>query len=46
MRDMVARLSERERAILKDPNFISEDEADVIISMRRSSEKPIPLEKV
>jgi hypothetical protein len=42
-----AKLPARERKLLKDPNWVTEDDADVIIGMRRlRREKPIPLEKV
>jgi hypothetical protein len=46
MRAMIARLSPAERATLADPNFITEDEADLIISDRRSDEETFPAEEV
>jgi hypothetical protein len=38
MRELVASLAPEERALLSDPDFITEDEADVIISKRRMDE--------
>jgi hypothetical protein len=48
MREMVAALSDEERASLKDPDFITEDEADLIICDRRAKKagKTIPLEEI
>ena len=34
-----ANLSAKERSLLKDPDWIDEDEADVIICMRRESQE-------
>ena len=40
-------LTPTERALLPDPDCVTEDDADAIIGMRRGrTEKPIPLEKV
>lgn len=40
-------LTPQERALLPDPDWVTEDDADVIISLRRErTEKPIPLERV
>jgi len=40
-------LTPQERALLPDPDWVSENDADVIISLRRErTEKPIPLERV
>ena len=38
MLKMLAELTPAERASLKDPDFITEDEADIIVSDRRSME--------
>lgn len=38
MREMLADLTPAERASLRDPEFITEDEADIIISDRRMKE--------
>jgi len=38
MKEIIASLSPSERAMLADPNFISEDEADVIMSERSYAE--------
>jgi hypothetical protein len=38
MREMLAELTSAERASLRDPEFITEDEADIIISDRRMKE--------
>ena len=48
MREMIAALSPAERASLKDPNFITEDEADLIMSDRAMKEDgcSIPLEEI
>jgi hypothetical protein len=46
MREMIASLTPEERRSLKDPNFITEDEADLIICDRRANEPAIPAEKV
>jgi hypothetical protein len=40
-------LTPQERALLPDPDRVTEDDADAIISLRRErTEKPIPLERV
>lgn len=40
-------LTPQERALLPDPDWVTEDDADAIISQRRlRTEKPIPLETV
>ena len=40
-------LTAQERALLPDPDWVTEDDADVIISLRRErTERPIPLERV
>jgi hypothetical protein len=46
MKQLIARLTPAERASLKDPDFITGDEADLIVSERRSGEDTIPAEKV
>ncbi len=38
MREMVASLSPAERLLLNDPNFITEDEADIIMALRDDKE--------
>ena len=38
MKDLIASLSPSERAILRDPNFITEDEADIIVTQRTMNE--------
>jgi hypothetical protein len=38
MKELIASLSPAERAILKDPDFIAEDEADIIMSDRSFNE--------
>jgi len=38
-------LSESERKLLPDSNWVREDDADAIIARRRLREKPIPLEQ-
>lgn len=40
------KLTAKERALLKDPEWMTEDEADLIIAMRRQAEggRSIPLE--
>jgi hypothetical protein len=43
---MIARLSPAERASLHDPDFITEDEADIIVCDRRSNESTVPAEEV
>jgi hypothetical protein len=48
MREMVAALSPAERASLEDPNFITEDEAEIILAERAMNEpgRSIPLEEI
>lgn len=48
MRKLIEGLSPAERATLKDPDFITEDEADLIISDRSMNEPgpSIPAEEV
>jgi hypothetical protein len=48
MREMLKDLTPAERALLKDPDFITEDEADLIICDRRDKEDgpSIPLEQI
>jgi len=48
MREMIAALSPAERASLKDPNFITEDEADLIMSDRamKKDGPSIPLAEI
>jgi hypothetical protein len=38
MLEMLAQLTPAERATLKDPDFITEDEADILVSDRRMKE--------
>jgi hypothetical protein len=46
MLEMLAGLTPAERRLLKDPDFITEDEADIIISNRRSKEPAVALDQV
>jgi hypothetical protein len=46
MLELLASLTPAERATLKDPDFITEDEADLIISDRRDNEPTSPLDDV
>jgi hypothetical protein len=48
MLEMLAGLTSAERASLKDPDFITEDEADIIVSNRRAKEpgRRIPIEEI
>jgi hypothetical protein len=47
MREIIAGLTPAERRTLHDPNFITEDEADLIMSDRAIEEGPaIPLDDV
>jgi len=39
-------LTPKERAILADPGWVTEDEADIIFTMRQQHEPTISLEKV
>lgn len=43
---MLSQLTPAERASLKDPDFITEDEADLIVCDRRAGEKTYPAEQV
>jgi hypothetical protein len=38
-------LSQRERALLPDPGWVTEDDADAIVAARRRRETPVPLEQ-
>jgi len=46
MRKLIEALSPAERAMLKDPAFITEDEADIIVCMRRMDEPTYSAEAV
>lgn len=46
MLEPLASLTSAERATLKDPDFITEDEADLIICDRRHNEPTFPLDEV
>jgi hypothetical protein len=46
MLDMLAGLTPAERASLQEPDFITEDEADIIISNRRIDEPTVSLDEV
>ena len=46
MREMLTQLTPAERATLLDPDFIAEDEADLIVSGRRMSEPSASLADV
>jgi hypothetical protein len=46
MLQMLKKLTPTERASLKDPDFITEDEADLIVCYRRSNEGTVPAENV
>jgi hypothetical protein len=46
MLKMLAGLTPTERASLKDPDFITEDEADIIVSDRRLTEATVSLDEV
>ena len=46
MLEMLAGLTLAERRLLKDPEFITEDEADIIVSNRRSKEPSVALDQV
>ena len=39
-------LTLKERAMLADPNWLSEDDADAIVCARRANEPAIPLRKI
>jgi hypothetical protein len=38
-------LSRRERELLPDPGWVTEDDADAIVAARRRRETPVPLEQ-
>jgi hypothetical protein len=38
-------VSQRERALLPDPRWVTEDDADAIVAARRRRETPVPLEQ-
>jgi hypothetical protein len=46
MRRMLAELTPTERASLLDPEFITEDEADIIVATRSMNEPGIPLGEI
>jgi hypothetical protein len=48
MLEMLEELTPAEHALLKNPDFITEDEADVIVSDRRMEEggPSVPLEQI
>jgi hypothetical protein len=46
MLEMLAGLTPAERRTLKDPNFITEDEADLIVCDRREGEPTVSLDQV
>lgn len=46
MLELLASLTPAERATLEDPEFITEDEADLIVCGRRANESTLPLEEV
>jgi len=46
MLELLASLTTAERATLKDPDFITEDEADLILCDRRDNEPTVPLDEV
>jgi hypothetical protein len=49
MREMLEGLTPAERATLSDPDFITEDEADIIVCDRRTKEegdRGVPLDTV
>lgn len=46
MREMLAGLTPAERAGLLDPEFITEDEADIIIGKRRLTEPTVSMDEV
>ena len=43
MKELIASLSPAERKLLRDPNFISEDEADLIMSDRGFNEPELTI---
>jgi len=46
MLEMLAGLTPAERASLQEPDFITEDEADIIVSNRRIDEPTVSLDEV
>jgi hypothetical protein len=46
MLEVLASLTSAERARLKDPDFITEDDADLILCDRRNSEPTLPLDEI
>jgi hypothetical protein len=46
MLEMLADLTPAERASLEEPDFITEDEADMIVSNRRINEPTVSLDEV
>lgn len=42
----VLNLTDEERAVLPDPNWVTEDDADAIVSMRRKKEGSVSFEEV
>jgi len=46
MLEMLKTLTPAERRTLKDPDFITEDEADLIVCDRRAGEPTVPWERV
>jgi len=46
MHKLIASLTPAERATLNDPDFITEDEADLIVCDRQSDEDTVPAEEV
>jgi len=38
-------LSQSERALLPDPRWVSEDDADAIVAARRRRETPVPFQR-
>jgi len=46
MLEMLAGLTPPERRLVKDPDFIPEDEADIIVSYWRSKEPSVALDQV
>ena len=44
MLELLASLTSAERATLKDPDFVTEDKADLIMCDRRNNDPALPLE--
>jgi hypothetical protein len=42
----VLNLTDEERAVLPDPDWVTEDDADAIVSMRRKQEGSVSFEEV